>query len=135
MGVGMDPGRDHEFAEFVDGQFTALQRFGYLLTGEWHLAEDLVRTLADQGVVPPELVAQRQRAGELHPDGDGEHPVPSGGGGGGGGGARPSNCPSRTPRSSTAPWTTATAAGAIRAVARWSCGTSKICQSWESPRS
>jgi RNA polymerase sigma-70 factor (sigma-E family) len=44
MGVGMDPGRDHEFAEFVDGRFTALQRFGYLLTGEWHLAEDLVQT-------------------------------------------------------------------------------------------
>ena len=44
MGVGMDPGRDHEFAEFVDGWFTALQRFGYLLTGEWHLAEDLVQT-------------------------------------------------------------------------------------------
>ena len=40
----MDPGRDHEFAEFVDGRFTALQRFGYLLTGEWHLAEDLVQT-------------------------------------------------------------------------------------------
>ncbi len=44
MGVGMDPGRDHEFAEFVDGRFTALQQFGYLLTGEWHLAEDLVQT-------------------------------------------------------------------------------------------
>src|SRR5262245_13467443 len=44
MGVGMDPGRDHEFADFVDGRFTALQRFGYLLTGEWHLAEDLVQT-------------------------------------------------------------------------------------------
>ena len=44
MGVGMDPGRDHEFAGFVDGRFTALQRFGYLLTGEWHLAEDLVQT-------------------------------------------------------------------------------------------
>jgi RNA polymerase sigma-70 factor (sigma-E family) len=29
---------------FVDGRFTALQRFGYLLTGEWHLAEDLVQT-------------------------------------------------------------------------------------------
>ncbi|GAA2837496.1 SigE family RNA polymerase sigma factor [Kribbella solani] len=40
----MDPGRDLEFAEFVDGRFTALQRFGYLLTGEWHLAEDLVQT-------------------------------------------------------------------------------------------
>jgi RNA polymerase sigma-70 factor (sigma-E family) len=40
----MDPGRDHEFAEFVDGRFTALQRFAYLLTGEWHLAEDLVQT-------------------------------------------------------------------------------------------
>jgi hypothetical protein len=39
-GVGMDPGRDREFAEFVDGRFSALQRFGYLLTGEWHLAED-----------------------------------------------------------------------------------------------
>jgi RNA polymerase sigma-70 factor (sigma-E family) len=39
----MDPGRDTEFAEFVDGRFTALQRFGYLLTGEWHLAEDLVQ--------------------------------------------------------------------------------------------
>jgi RNA polymerase sigma-70 factor (sigma-E family) len=44
LGVGMDPGRDHEFAEFVDGRFTALQRFGYLLTGEWHQAEDLVQT-------------------------------------------------------------------------------------------
>ncbi|WP_202871922.1 SigE family RNA polymerase sigma factor [Kribbella pratensis] len=40
----MDPGRDHEFAEFVDGRFTALQRFGYLLTGEWHQAEDLVQS-------------------------------------------------------------------------------------------
>ncbi|HZX06769.1 SigE family RNA polymerase sigma factor [Kribbella sp.] len=40
----MDPGRDREFADFVDGRFTALQRFGYLLTGEWHLAEDLVQT-------------------------------------------------------------------------------------------
>ncbi|MEV0797724.1 hypothetical protein AB0I34_08540 [Kribbella sp. NPDC050281] len=39
----MNPGRDTEFAEFVDGRFTALQRFGYLLTGEWHLAEDLVQ--------------------------------------------------------------------------------------------
>ena len=44
MGVGMDPGRDREFAAFVDGRFTALQRFAYLLTGEWHLAEDLVQT-------------------------------------------------------------------------------------------
>ncbi|GAA0622915.1 SigE family RNA polymerase sigma factor [Kribbella sandramycini] len=35
---------DQEFADFVDGRFTALQRFGYLLTGEWHLAEDLVQT-------------------------------------------------------------------------------------------
>ncbi len=40
----MDPGLDEEFANFVDGRFTALQRFGYLLTGEWHLAEDLVQT-------------------------------------------------------------------------------------------
>lgn len=40
----MDPGLDEEFAEFVDGRFSALQRFGYLLTGEWHLAEDLVQT-------------------------------------------------------------------------------------------
>lgn len=40
----MDPGLDVEFAKFVDGRFTALQRFGYLLTGEWHLAEDLVQT-------------------------------------------------------------------------------------------
>ena len=40
----MDPGLDVEFASFVDGRFTALQRFGYLLTGEWHLAEDLVQT-------------------------------------------------------------------------------------------
>ncbi len=40
----MDPGLDEEFAEFVNGRFTALQRFGYLLTGEWHLAEDLVQT-------------------------------------------------------------------------------------------
>jgi RNA polymerase sigma-70 factor (sigma-E family) len=39
----MDPGRDNDFAQFVDGRFTALQRFGYLLTGEWHLAEDLVQ--------------------------------------------------------------------------------------------
>jgi RNA polymerase sigma-70 factor (sigma-E family) len=40
----MDPGRDDEFANFVNGRFTALQRFGYFLTGEWHLAEDLVQT-------------------------------------------------------------------------------------------
>ncbi|MDX6246791.1 MAG: hypothetical protein QOF10_151 [Kribbellaceae bacterium] len=40
----MDPGLDREFAKFVDGRFIALQRFGYLLTGEWHLAEDLVQT-------------------------------------------------------------------------------------------
>jgi RNA polymerase sigma-70 factor (sigma-E family) len=40
----MDPGRDQEFADFVNGRYTALQRFGYLLTGEWHLAEDLVQT-------------------------------------------------------------------------------------------
>jgi RNA polymerase sigma-70 factor (sigma-E family) len=40
----MDPGRDEEFANFVNGRFTALQRFGYLLTGEWHLAEDLVQS-------------------------------------------------------------------------------------------
>src|SRR5258705_11763720 len=40
----MDPGRDREFAEFVNGRYTALQRFGYFLTGEWHLAEDLVQT-------------------------------------------------------------------------------------------
>ena len=40
----MDPGRDEEFTDFVNGRFTALQRFGYLLTGEWHLAEDLVQT-------------------------------------------------------------------------------------------
>ena len=40
----MDPGLDAEFAQFVDGRFTALQRFGYLLTGEWHHAEDLVQT-------------------------------------------------------------------------------------------
>lgn len=40
----MDPGVEQEFASFVDGRFTALQRFGYLLTGEWHLAEDLVQT-------------------------------------------------------------------------------------------
>jgi RNA polymerase sigma-70 factor (sigma-E family) len=39
----MDPGLDKEFASFVDGRFTALRRFGYLLTGEWHLAEDLVQ--------------------------------------------------------------------------------------------
>lgn len=35
---------DEEFAHFVDGRFTALQRFGYLLTGDWALAEDLVQT-------------------------------------------------------------------------------------------
>jgi RNA polymerase sigma-70 factor (sigma-E family) len=39
----MDPGRDEEFADFVNGRFTALQRFGYLLTGNWHSAEDLVQ--------------------------------------------------------------------------------------------
>jgi RNA polymerase sigma factor (sigma-70 family) len=29
--------------EFVDGRFTALRRFGYLLCGDWHLAEDPVQ--------------------------------------------------------------------------------------------
>jgi RNA polymerase sigma-70 factor (sigma-E family) len=40
----MDPGRDEEFVQFVDGRFTALRQFGYLLTGDWQLAEDLVQT-------------------------------------------------------------------------------------------
>jgi RNA polymerase sigma-70 factor (sigma-E family) len=39
----MDPGLDQDFADFVNGRFTALQRFGYLLTGNWHSAEDLVQ--------------------------------------------------------------------------------------------
>ena len=139
MGVGMDPGRDHEFAEFVDGRFTALQRFGYLLTGEWHLAEDLVQTSltkvwfhrnslrsgnALESYTRTVMVNtstqwwRRKWRGET-----------------------PSNCLSRTPGSSTAPWTTATCccghsphspAGPAR---RWSCGTSKICRRPRSPRS
>jgi RNA polymerase sigma-70 factor (sigma-E family) len=33
-----------EFEEFVGARSDALQRFGYLLTGDWALAEDLLQT-------------------------------------------------------------------------------------------
>jgi DNA-directed RNA polymerase specialized sigma24 family protein len=32
------------FEEFVAGRGQALQRFGYALTGDWALAEDLLQT-------------------------------------------------------------------------------------------
>ncbi|WP_405060776.1 hypothetical protein OG474_03820 [Kribbella sp. NBC_01505] len=34
-----------EFADFVDGRFTALRQFGYLLTGDWQLAERLAHAV------------------------------------------------------------------------------------------
>jgi len=38
-------GRDRpEFEDFVGARSDALQRFGYLLTGDWALAEDLLQT-------------------------------------------------------------------------------------------
>ncbi|WP_405058885.1 hypothetical protein OG474_40000 [Kribbella sp. NBC_01505] len=33
---------EQEFAAFVDGRFTDFQRLGYLLTGDWRVAEKLV---------------------------------------------------------------------------------------------
>ncbi|MGW4898394.1 SigE family RNA polymerase sigma factor [Kitasatospora sp. NPDC004240] len=40
----MSPDLEQSFDEFVVGRYTALLRTGYLLCGDWHLAEDLVQT-------------------------------------------------------------------------------------------
>ena len=40
----MEAGGRERFREFVDGRSTALLRTAYLLTGDWHLAEDLLQT-------------------------------------------------------------------------------------------
>ncbi|WP_327676482.1 sigma factor [Kitasatospora sp. NBC_00458] len=40
----MSPEQERSFDEFVAGRYTALRRTGYLLCGDWHLAEDLVQT-------------------------------------------------------------------------------------------
>ncbi|MFE6054824.1 SigE family RNA polymerase sigma factor [Kitasatospora sp. NPDC056446] len=40
----MSPEQEQSFDEFVAGRFTSLRRTGYLLCGDWHLAEDLVQT-------------------------------------------------------------------------------------------
>ncbi|MQS11961.1 SigE family RNA polymerase sigma factor [Streptomyces kaniharaensis] len=39
----MSPDLEQSFDEFVAGRYTALRRTGYLLSGDWHLAEDLVQ--------------------------------------------------------------------------------------------
>ncbi|MGW2249885.1 SigE family RNA polymerase sigma factor [Kitasatospora sp. NPDC001660] len=39
----MSPELEQSFDEFVAGRYTALRRTGYLLCGDWHLAEDLVQ--------------------------------------------------------------------------------------------
>ena len=40
----MDTGERAAFREFVDGRSPGLLRTAYLLTGDWHLAEDLLQT-------------------------------------------------------------------------------------------
>ncbi|WP_380284855.1 SigE family RNA polymerase sigma factor [Kitasatospora purpeofusca] len=40
----MSPDQERTFDEFVAGRYAALRRTGYLLCGDWHLAEDLVQT-------------------------------------------------------------------------------------------
>ncbi|MEV6973305.1 sigma-70 family RNA polymerase sigma factor [Kitasatospora sp. NPDC093806] len=40
----MSPEQERAFDEFVAGRYAALRRTGYLLCGDWHLAEDLVQT-------------------------------------------------------------------------------------------
>ncbi|MFG2821122.1 SigE family RNA polymerase sigma factor [Kitasatospora sp. NPDC048365] len=40
----MSPELEQLFDEFVAGRYAALRRTGYLLCGDWHLAEDLVQT-------------------------------------------------------------------------------------------
>ncbi|MFB8237252.1 sigma-70 family RNA polymerase sigma factor [Kitasatospora purpeofusca] len=40
----MSPEHERLFDEFVAGRYAALRRTGYLLCGDWHLAEDLVQT-------------------------------------------------------------------------------------------
>ncbi|MFJ3794056.1 SigE family RNA polymerase sigma factor [Kitasatospora sp. NPDC090091] len=40
----MSPELEQSFDEFVAGRYAALRRTGYLLCGDWHLAEDLVQT-------------------------------------------------------------------------------------------
>ncbi|WBP92056.1 SigE family RNA polymerase sigma factor [Kitasatospora cathayae] len=39
----MSPELEQSFDEFVAGRYAALRRTGYLLCGDWHLAEDLVQ--------------------------------------------------------------------------------------------
>ncbi|MEV7771762.1 SigE family RNA polymerase sigma factor [Kitasatospora sp. NPDC086791] len=40
----MSPEQEQSFDEFVSGRYAALRRTGYLLCGDWHLAEDLAQT-------------------------------------------------------------------------------------------
>ncbi|MFB6890818.1 SigE family RNA polymerase sigma factor [Kitasatospora sp. NPDC056327] len=40
----MSPEHERLFDEFVVARYAALRRTGYLLCGDWHLAEDLVQT-------------------------------------------------------------------------------------------
>ncbi|GHF42948.1 SigE family RNA polymerase sigma factor [Kitasatospora xanthocidica] len=40
----MSPEQEQSFDEFVAARYAALRRTGYLLCGDWHLAEDLAQT-------------------------------------------------------------------------------------------
>ncbi|MFI8456404.1 SigE family RNA polymerase sigma factor [Kitasatospora sp. NPDC101447] len=40
----MSPEQEQSFDEFVASRYAALRRTGYLLCGDWHLAEDLAQT-------------------------------------------------------------------------------------------
>lgn len=42
-GVGIDPGRDAEFTEYVTARAPWLRKVAYLLCGDWHRADDLVQ--------------------------------------------------------------------------------------------
>jgi RNA polymerase sigma-70 factor (sigma-E family) len=53
MGVGADGSEgpadpDDDFRQFVEARWTALVRFGYLLTGDWAAAEDLVQVALER---------------------------------------------------------------------------------------
>src|SRR5258708_3505429 len=61
------------FEAFVSARGQALQRFGFLLTSDWALAEDLVQTAFSR---LPALVADRKRrAGSLCQEGHGQYLV------------------------------------------------------------
>jgi DNA-directed RNA polymerase specialized sigma24 family protein len=42
--AGVREQREREYGEFVEARLDRLRRFGFLLCGDWHLAEDAVQT-------------------------------------------------------------------------------------------